>query len=61
VAIPGLDHPVHQLPLSGEGVELQDVIREGIVMTACHYDSVVDVGPTETMARRWQLSSVDPG
>ena len=24
---PGLDHPVHQLPLSGEGVELQDFIR----------------------------------
>ena len=23
---PGLDHPVHQLPLSSEGVELQDVI-----------------------------------
>ena len=26
VGIPGLDHPVHQLPLSGEGVELQDLI-----------------------------------
>ena len=23
---PGLDHPVHQLPLTGEGVELQDVV-----------------------------------
>ena len=29
VAIPGLDHPGHPLPLSGEGVELQDVIRLG--------------------------------
>ena len=29
VGSPGLDHPVHQLPLSGEGVELQDVIRVG--------------------------------
>ena len=25
-----LDHPVQQLPLSGEGVELQDVIVEGV-------------------------------
>ena len=35
----GLDHPVHQLPLSGEGVELQDFIVVGdtkatIVVTA---------------------------
>ena len=35
VVISGLDHPVHQLPLSGEGVELQDFIKgEGTVMTA---------------------------
>ena len=34
VVTPGLDHPVHQLPLSGEGVELQDVIRVGTVITA---------------------------
>ena len=34
VVTPGLDHPVHQLPLSGEGVELQDVIIVGIVPTA---------------------------
>ena len=29
-----LDHPVHQLPLSGEGVELQDfiVVGEGTVI-----------------------------
>ena len=26
MVIPGLDHPVHQLPLTGEGVELQDVV-----------------------------------
>ena len=32
VARPGLDHPVHQLPLSGEGVELQDLIV--VVVTA---------------------------
>ena len=25
----GLDHSVHQLPLSGEGVELQDFIQNG--------------------------------
>ena len=31
VVISGLDHPVHQLPLSGEGVELQDLIRIGTV------------------------------
>ena len=30
VVTPGLDHPVHQLPLT-EGVELQDVIRVGTV------------------------------
>ena len=31
----GLDHPVHQLPLSDEGVELQDVIEgRGIVIIA---------------------------
>ena len=24
---PGLDHPVHQLPLLGDRVELQDLIR----------------------------------
>ena len=29
VVMPGLDHPVHQLPLSGEGVELQDFIKVG--------------------------------
>ena len=29
VVNPGLDHPVHQLPLSGEGVELQDIINVG--------------------------------
>ena len=35
MAISGLDHPVHQLPLSGEGVELQDIIKGGgTVMTA---------------------------
>ena len=37
VVISGLDHLGHQLPLSGEGVELQDLIRVGgtvIVMTA---------------------------
>ena len=32
VVIPGLDHPVHQLPLSGEGVELKDFIRGGAVV-----------------------------
>ena len=26
VVPPGLDHPVHLLPLTGEGVELQDVV-----------------------------------
>ena len=26
VITPGLDHPVHLLPLTGEGVELQDVV-----------------------------------
>ena len=26
VANPGMVHPVHQLPLFGEGVELQDII-----------------------------------
>ena len=30
VASPGLDHIGHLLPLSGEGVELQDVIVEGV-------------------------------
>ena len=34
VGIPGLDHPVHLLPLTGEGVELQDVVIVGIVPTA---------------------------
>ena len=34
VVTPGLDHPVHQLPLSGEGVELQDLIIVGTVITA---------------------------
>ena len=35
VVIPGLDHPVHLLPLTGEGVELQDVVKvEGTVRTA---------------------------
>ena len=35
VGISGLLHPVHQLPLSGEGVELQDVIKVGgTVITA---------------------------
>ena len=28
VAHPLLDHPVHQLPIFGEGVELQNLIRE---------------------------------
>ena len=27
VVVPGLDHPVHQHPLSSEGVELKDVIK----------------------------------
>ena len=31
VITPGLDHPVHLLPLTGEGVELQDVVRVGTV------------------------------
>ena len=26
VVAPGLEHPVHQLPLSGEGIKLQDLI-----------------------------------
>ena len=29
VVPPGFDHPVHILPLPGEGVELQNVIVEG--------------------------------
>ena len=29
VTRPGLDHPVHLLPLTGEGVELQDVVKAG--------------------------------
>ena len=33
VVISGLDHPVNQLPLSGEGFELQDFISGGIVKT----------------------------
>ena len=33
VAISGLDRPVHQLPLSSEGVELQDVIKVGGTVT----------------------------
>ena len=28
---PGVDHPVHLLPLTGEGVELQDVIRRCLI------------------------------
>ena len=31
---PALDHFVYQLPLSVEGVELQDVINEGTVRAA---------------------------
>ena len=27
VGLSGLDHPVHLLPLTGEGVELKDVVR----------------------------------
>ena len=27
VVTPDLEHPVHQLPLSGEGVKLQDIIK----------------------------------
>ena len=32
--VSGLNHPVHQLPLSGEGVELKDfiVVGAGIVI-----------------------------
>ena len=30
VVTPGLDHPVHLLPLTGEGVELKDVVRVGV-------------------------------
>ena len=33
VGTPGLDHVVHQLPLSGEGVELQDLIRVATAIT----------------------------
>ena len=33
VEAPALDHPVHQLPLTGDGVELKDVIRVGTVNT----------------------------
>ena len=29
VITPGLDHPVHLLPLTGEGVELKDVVIVG--------------------------------
>ena len=31
---PGLRHLGHLLPMSGEGVELQDVIKDGTVTTA---------------------------
>ena len=34
VVPPGRDHPVHLLPLTGEGVELQDVIRVDTVIPA---------------------------
>ena len=34
VVFPGIDHPVHQLPLPGEGVELQDFIRGCTDITA---------------------------
>ena len=30
VVSPALDHPGHLLPLTGEGVELQDVVRGGV-------------------------------
>ena len=30
---PGLDHPVHQLPLFGEGIILQDLIVVGTTTT----------------------------
>ena len=30
----GADHPVHQLPLSADWLELQDVIKVGTVRTA---------------------------
>ena len=29
VGTPGLDHPVHLLPQTDEGVELQDVVKAG--------------------------------
>ena len=29
VGISGLDHPVHLLPLTDEGLELQDVVKAG--------------------------------
>ena len=34
VVVPGVDHPVHQFPFFGEGVELQDFNKVGIVITA---------------------------
>ena len=34
IVSPGLDHPVHQIPLTGEGVELKDIIIEGGIITA---------------------------
>ena len=33
VDTPGFDHPVHLLPLIGEGVELLDVVIAGTVIT----------------------------
>ena len=32
-----------------------------ILQVTCHQDLVVNVGPTETRARRWKTASVDPG
>ena len=51
------------LPVTFIFTEGVNTYRESLFIfpVTCHQDLVVNVGPTETRARSWQLSSVDPG
>jgi len=63
---PGAHHLINQTPLSAAWLELQDLIVVVFVvvvvvcLSSCHYHSLVDVRSSQTVARSWELSRIDP-
>merc|ERR1711988_741534 len=63
---PSGHHPINQTPRPCAELKLKDLIQVVVtshpvaIHSSCHYHSMVDVRSSQTIARSWELSRIDP-